>query len=115
MNGHASDLRTGLPWQMVEVHEPVRLLLLVETTPEKLLDAVRRSPAVTELVKNRWIRPAAIDPETGRIVVYRDGEFLPFEPQQHPLPEASSSVDWYAGKMDHLPIARIRQPKEEAA
>src|SRR5439155_24283917 len=26
MDGHASDLRTGLPWQMVEVHEPVRLL-----------------------------------------------------------------------------------------
>src|SRR6185312_14646927 len=23
MDGHASDLRTGLPWQMVEIHEPV--------------------------------------------------------------------------------------------
>src|SRR5581483_1742620 len=26
MDGHASDLRTGLPWQMVEIHEPVRIL-----------------------------------------------------------------------------------------
>ena len=31
MDGHASDLRTGLPWQMVEIHEPVRLLLVVES------------------------------------------------------------------------------------
>ena len=33
MDGHASDLRTGLPWQMVEIHEPVRILFVVETTP----------------------------------------------------------------------------------
>src|SRR5205823_12201589 len=31
MDGAASDLRTGLPWQMVEIHEPVRLLFVVET------------------------------------------------------------------------------------
>ena len=36
MDGHASDLRTGLPWQMVEIHEPVRILFVVETTPERL-------------------------------------------------------------------------------
>ena len=34
MDGAASDLRTGLPWQMVEIHEPVRSLFLIETTPQ---------------------------------------------------------------------------------
>jgi hypothetical protein len=33
MDGHASDLRTGLPWQMVEIHEPVRLLMVIDATP----------------------------------------------------------------------------------
>jgi uncharacterized protein YbcC (UPF0753/DUF2309 family) len=37
MDGAASDLRTGLPWQMVEIHEPVRLLFVVETRPETML------------------------------------------------------------------------------
>ena len=37
MDGAASDLRTGLPWQMVEIHEPVRLLFVIETTPEAML------------------------------------------------------------------------------
>jgi uncharacterized protein YbcC (UPF0753/DUF2309 family) len=37
MDGAASDLRTGLPWQMVEIHEPVRNLFILETTPEQFL------------------------------------------------------------------------------
>ena len=28
MDGAASDLRPGLPWQSVEIHEPVRLLFV---------------------------------------------------------------------------------------
>src|SRR5690606_26350909 len=37
MNGAASDLQPGLPWQMVEIHEPLRCLFVIETSPEKLL------------------------------------------------------------------------------
>ncbi len=33
MDGHMSDLRTGLPWQMVEIHEPMRILFVIETAP----------------------------------------------------------------------------------
>jgi uncharacterized protein YbcC (UPF0753/DUF2309 family) len=29
MDGAASDLRTGLPWQGVDIHEPVRILFIV--------------------------------------------------------------------------------------
>ncbi|HND18186.1 MAG TPA: DUF2309 domain-containing protein [Acidobacteriota bacterium] len=109
MNGHASDLRTGLPWQMVEIHEPVRLLLIVETSPHRLMKAVNRSAVVSELVKNRWIRLATIDPDDGHIEVYRDGHFEPFSEQPVPLPEVSTSVAWYSNKLEHLPVARINQ------
>jgi hypothetical protein len=44
MNGAASDLRTGLPKQMTEIHEPVRLHLIVEATPE-MLTQICRAPA----------------------------------------------------------------------
>ena len=44
MDGHASDLRTGLPWQMVEIHEPVRILFVIETTPERLTKVINASP-----------------------------------------------------------------------
>lgn len=111
MNGHASDLRTGLPWQMVEIHEPVRLLLVLETTPQRALNAVGKNGLVTELVANRWIRVATIDPVDGQVHVYRDGVFEPFAPAAEPLAVVTSSADWYQGRAEHLPIARISPRK----
>lgn len=107
MNGHASDLRTGLPWQMVEIHEPVRILFNVEAKPEVLMKAIQASPLLTEFVENRWMRLSTMDPETGRIHVYRNRNFEESAPWDDPLPEASTSVEWYGTKREHLPIARI--------
>ncbi|MCA9165535.1 MAG: DUF2309 family protein, partial [Planctomycetales bacterium] len=109
MNGHASDLRTGLSSQMVEIHEPVRILFVVETTPERLIRAVKRNPAVTEFVENAWGRIVAIDSETGVMHAYRNGTFELYDEPDVELPAAETSVAWYRGKSDHLPIARIEQ------
>jgi uncharacterized protein YbcC (UPF0753/DUF2309 family) len=107
MNGPASDLRTGLPWQMVEIHEPVRILFVVETTPERLMAVIDASGLLSEFVRNRWIRLSTLDPDTGAIHVWRDGVFELSKPAQESLPNAHTSADWYRGKLDHLPVARI--------
>jgi uncharacterized protein YbcC (UPF0753/DUF2309 family) len=114
MNGHASDLLTGLPWQMVEIHEPVRLLLIVENTPQNVMGAVRRSPVVTELVENRWIRLVTLDPAEGNMHVYRDGIFEPMR-ETVQLPKINSSVAWFRGKLEHLPIARVTATSAHAS
>jgi uncharacterized protein YbcC (UPF0753/DUF2309 family) len=108
MDGHASDLRTGLPWQMVEIHEPVRMLFVVETTPDRLAQVIDASTSLKQLVRNRWIRLATIDPESGRIHVWRDGSFEAFEGAVERLPVALSSAEWYSGKIEHLPMAWIQ-------
>ena len=36
-NSSDGDLRPGLPWQMIEVHDPVRLLVIVEHKPDIVL------------------------------------------------------------------------------
>lgn len=107
MDGHASDLRTGLPWQMVEIHEPVRLLCIVESTPEAVLAVAARYPAVEELVVKRWIQLATIDPSDGRVHVFEGGSFAPFE-SRGDLPEVATSLDFYRGRTGRLPVARIR-------
>jgi hypothetical protein len=108
MDGHASDLRTGLPWQMVEIHEPVRMLFVVETTPERLMRVVNASASTRQLVENRWIRVATIDPDSGRVYVRRDGGFEEFADALERLPVALSSAEWYRGKAEHLPMAWIQ-------
>lgn len=108
MDGHASDLRTGLPWQMVEIHEPVRILFVIETTPDRLEKAVNESASLKRLVENRWIRLATIDPVSGRVHVRRDSGFQEFHGALERLPVALSSHEWYAGKLQHLPMAWIQ-------
>ena len=107
MDGHASDLRTGLPWQMVEIHEPVRILFVIETTPERLMEVVNASASLKQLVENRWIRIATIDPVSGGVHVRRDDGFEEFDGPIERLPVVLSSAEWYRGKIQHLPMASI--------
>jgi uncharacterized protein YbcC (UPF0753/DUF2309 family) len=107
MDGAVSDLRTGLPWQMVEIHEPVRLLFIVETTPEAMLRVMERNPGIGNLCKNRWVRLALLDPASERLSVFQAGVFRPYHPQAAMLPRAGSSVEWYRGWRDHLEFAEI--------
>ncbi|WP_395745918.1 putative inorganic carbon transporter subunit DabA [Prosthecobacter sp.] len=107
MNGYQGDLRTGLPVQAVEIHEPVRILFIVETTPERLMKVIRADDELNEIVGNQWIRLATMDPDDGHVEVYRDGVFEKLAGDEEPLPVASSSQAWYEGKMEHLALARI--------
>jgi uncharacterized protein YbcC (UPF0753/DUF2309 family) len=108
MDGHASDLRTGLPWQMVEIHEPVRILFVIESTPERLMRAVEASASLRRLIENRWIRIATIDPISGVINILRDKGFEQFADPVERLPVALSSAEWYGGKSRHLLMAWIQ-------
>jgi uncharacterized protein YbcC (UPF0753/DUF2309 family) len=108
MDGYSSDLRTGLPWQMVEIHEPVRLLTVIEAKPEIVARAAAASPNVWRLVENEWLRVVALDPETATLSIFEDGTFRPYVPEACELPVAESSVAWYEGRREHLPPARIR-------
>ncbi len=107
MDGAASDLRTGLPWQMVEIHEPVRLLNVIETTPEAMLQIMERNPAIGRMCRNGWVHVAVLDPTTREVRLFQNGRFEPYRPQATSLPKAASSVDWYRGWRDHLEFAAI--------
>jgi hypothetical protein len=117
MDGHASDLRTGLPWQTVEIHEPVRLLVIIDAPSERILTAAARVPVVEQLVRNQWVQLAAWHlspvggegPETGDggLGVFGATGFSPYRRESTRIPVVQRSIDWYAGHRGHLPPARI--------
>ena len=107
MDGASSDLRPGLPWQGVEIHEPVRLLFIIETTPDGIRQIMDRDPLVGKILRNGWSQLALLNPNSNEILVYRQGEFYPYEPDITELPQAASSLDWYRGTRDHMDFAQI--------
>jgi uncharacterized protein YbcC (UPF0753/DUF2309 family) len=109
MDGAQSDLRTGLPWQMVEIHEPTRLAMVVEGSPDRVARAVHANPAIEQLVRNRWIWLACLDAGSGALWEFRSTGFVPHRPE-HALPVVTGeSANWYQGKRGFLPPVAIVQ------
>jgi uncharacterized protein len=108
MEGTTSDLRTGLPRQMVEIHEAMRLLVVVEQTTDILTAIYQRQPAVAELVGGAWVQFASLDPETGAIALFRPGTgWVPWQPPTKPPPLVGRSVECYLGFTGPRPPALI--------
>ena len=107
MEGADSDLRTGLPWQMVEIHEPMRLLVVVEQTTALLTEILSRQPALQELINNAWIILAAKDPLTATIEQYCPHRgWLPWSGSSV-MPQVARSHDWFAGCSEALAPAML--------
>jgi hypothetical protein len=107
MDGVESDLRTGLPRQMIEIHEPVRLLIVVEASVALLSAIYARQPMLRELIGNEWVQLVSVDPKTGEQQRFTPRGFQPLTPPSALLPVVASSPEWYRGHRDFLPPALI--------
>jgi uncharacterized protein len=109
MDGHCSDLRTGLAAQMVEIHEPVRLLALVESTPAVLARVLERHPQLLPWASNGWIKLALLDPLSQNILTFdtRSSSWLPYTSTRCEIPRVSGSREWFAAKRQRLGYAEI--------
>jgi uncharacterized protein len=120
MDGAQSDLRTGLPWQMVEIHEPIRLAIVVEGPRDRVQRVVAGNAAIERLVRNRWIWLACLDPESDTLYELRASGFVAHTAEHTLAVVAGESAAWYQGKRGFLPpVAIVREapgpPNERGA
>ncbi len=107
-NGVEGDLRTGLPSQMIEVHEPVRLLVLVEQKLGILDKAINRLGALKEWIDNEWLRFTASDPSTRELFLYSKKGWDPIElPDTYEIPASTHSEKIFAGETETIPVHRL--------
>jgi hypothetical protein len=115
MEGASSDLRTGLPRQMIEIHEAMRLLVVVENKIDLITAIYQRQPPLQELIGNGWLIVAAKDPDSADIHLFDPARgWLKWEGDTE-LPTVESSADWFTGRREPLPPALLTRPVGEAA
>ena len=112
MEGSTGDLRTGLPQQMTEIHEPMRLQLVVEAKTEILTAIYTRQAPIQQLVGNGWILLSAKDPDSETIHTFdpENGWEL-WQAPEIQVPTVKDSASWYDGKYHHLPSVLIEKVK----
>jgi uncharacterized protein YbcC (UPF0753/DUF2309 family) len=103
-NGIGGDLRPGLPSQMIEVHDPIRLLLIVEHYADVVLETIQRSPETYEWFANQWVHLAVIHPETREASVFSNGKFHAYAPLAGQLKHVANIDALIATEDDNLPV-----------
>jgi hypothetical protein len=90
----------------------MRMLLVVEATPETLTRIHGKHAAIRELVDNAWIVLVALHPDTGVMSRFLPGTgWIPWSTDLPPIPHVASSVDWYEGRgLGPLDPALVGEP-----
>jgi len=78
-NGIDGDLRPGLPSQMIEVHDPIRLLVVAEHFPEIVKKAILKNPSTYEWFKNEWVKLVVVHPENKQLFVFEKEDFIHYQ------------------------------------
>jgi uncharacterized protein YbcC (UPF0753/DUF2309 family) len=113
MEGASSDLRTGLPRQMIEIHEAMRLLVVVEASTERLTEIYQRQAPLQELVGNDWVVLVAMDPQSGEFQLFdSQSGWLPWQSDNSAITKVDRSADWFTGSSGPLRPALIKTPQE---
>ncbi|PWK28154.1 hypothetical protein LV89_00932 [Arcicella aurantiaca] len=106
-NGIDGDLRPGLPSQMIEVHDPVRILFIVEHFPDVVLDTIKRLYATYEWFINEWVNLVVVNPETKELFSFQKGEFVPYNPLTKDLQKISDITPLLESTQDNFPVYLI--------
>jgi uncharacterized protein YbcC (UPF0753/DUF2309 family) len=89
---------------MVELHEPQRVLVLLEARAEHIVALVRGNRRLTRLVAGEWMRLGRIDPDSGAIELWTGARF---EAWRAAWPQAPASepgglpaiLDWNSDRL----------------
>ena len=109
-NGFEGDLRPGLPWQMVEVHDPLRLMTIIEHVPEVVLKVIQSSAQTYEWFANQWMHLCVVNPDDGALYRFQGGRFDKYVPvtsglQSLNLEEVNAKIE---STHDSLPVFMIK-------
>jgi uncharacterized protein YbcC (UPF0753/DUF2309 family) len=107
-NGIDGDLRPGLPSQMIEVHDPIRMLFIVEHFPDVVLETIKKAPETYEWFINEWVHLVVVNPETRELFTFKDGRFVHYHPLRESIEEVSELEPLFETQQENIPVYLIK-------
>ena len=106
-NGIKGDLRPGLPSQMIDVHAPLRLMMIIEHYPEVVMQLIQNDTELWNWYKNEWVKLAIIHPETKAIFYLSQGELKSYEPPTNKMETLSDLETVFENHSTNLPVYQL--------
>lgn len=106
-NGVKGDLRPGLPYQMIDVHDPVRILTVVEHKPEVVMEVLKANPSTFEWYDKDWMKLTVFNPYDKELYILVNGEFQLYEPIQKSVPKIQDFEKMIESSSHNLPIHQL--------
>jgi uncharacterized protein YbcC (UPF0753/DUF2309 family) len=107
-NGVEGDLRTGLPQQMIEVHEPARLLIVAEQSTAILDKTVANIGELKEWLDNEWVRLVSCNPTNHGQFLYTQNGWEAIElPGDFSTPTALQSEEIFKDQTESVPVHHL--------
>lgn len=106
-NGAEGDLRTGLPEQMIEIHDPLRLMILVEQRLEIVQKVLRTNDAVRAWIEKDWVKFSVYDPSRKKFLWFRNGHFEALNLGSRKVPQFVNSLAAFENQRDNVAPAVI--------
>lgn len=106
-NGIDGDLRSGLPSQMIEVHDPIRLLIVIEHFPDVVLNTIKKEAATYEWFINEWVLLVAVHPQTKQTYRFGNGTFRHYNPTAIRIDTVRSISDLVESHTDNISVSLI--------
>lgn len=103
-NGTDGDLRTGLPLQMIEVHDPMRLMVIVESPKEQLLEIIQKVSQTYEWFKNEWIHLVCFNPDDQTFHLFKGESFEVLQIEDRPIKHQKDLNEWFETTESALPV-----------
>lgn len=108
-NGIDGDLRPGLPSQMIELHDPLRILFIIEQHPDVVMAVIRRTESLYDWYDKDWVLLVVVEPETKRLLQFAKGHFVPYEPVMKQLKSIPANAPVLTTATGNLPIYHLQK------
>ena len=90
---------------MVEVHDPLRLMVVIEQKVEFVEKILKGNPRIAAWYQLDWMRLAVIDPESKKTFLYQGKEFEEYTPFTHSLERTMDFDALFESSSRNLPVS----------